>query len=473
MNIIMGPLGSGKTICSAHIIRDCMMDIPPDNTGVRRSSWVSVRNTFNDLKRTTIADWHKVVDPSWGKWNASDLVHYVEMTGEDDIPIKAEMHFIAFDLPGSLKKWRGQQRTGVWFNELKELPEAIMTFGLSRTGRDPRKQSMPIDPATGKPTRYWFGGIGDSNAWDDDHWLCKYQDDVESGKAPDYAFFVQPGGVIRVGTSDEFIINPEAENMVNLDEDYYKRQMQGASADFIAVNLGNEIGDTSTGKPVHPEYSDRVHSPEGVKIDYIEGLPVFMGVDFGRTPSATLFQEVAGGYQVFDEYVMTDAAITTFAKLVKLYLAREYNVRVGTDRVTAYCDPSGVNKTESSETSAIGLLTAAGFDAMEAPVANTDETARRKALTDPLTEIRIDGKPRMMIARRAKTLRTALKRKWQYRRLQVSYDERYTEVPDKSHPYSDIGEACEYGLIGRGEGVIYSGNPSATVKRAPSLVTRV
>ncbi|MGB1505044.1 MAG: hypothetical protein ACPHDT_06115, partial [Acidimicrobiales bacterium] len=51
----------------------------------------------------------------------------------------------------------------------------------------------------------------------------------------------------------------KAENLANLPEDYYRRGLQGKSDDWIKVNLGNEYGFVSAGKPVHPLYTDSIH----------------------------------------------------------------------------------------------------------------------------------------------------------------------------------------------------------------------
>ena len=57
-----------------------------------------------------------------------------------------------------------------------------------------------------------------------------------------------------------------------------------------------------------------------------------------------------------------------------------------------------------------------------------------------------------MICKKAKTIRKGLAGKFCYRRLQIAGDEKFMDAPDKnawSHPV----EACEYGLMGEGEGI--------------------
>ena len=102
-----------------------------------------------------------------------------------------------------------------------------------------------------RPTHY--GMIGDSNAPDEDHWYYRL---AEEERPEDWKFHRQPGGVYREG--DGWHLNEQAENIQNLPEDYYRRGLQGKSDDWIKVNLANEYGFVSAGKPVHPLYTDSI-----------------------------------------------------------------------------------------------------------------------------------------------------------------------------------------------------------------------
>ena len=58
VDIIQGPLGSGKTraLC-ARIMRHAQQQRISRITGARMSRWAVVRNTYPDLKTTTIRTW--------------------------------------------------------------------------------------------------------------------------------------------------------------------------------------------------------------------------------------------------------------------------------------------------------------------------------------------------------------------------------------------------------------------------------
>ena len=460
MNVCRGPLGSGKTICSVNKVFDAICDQPIALDGVRRSRWVTVRNTANDLESTTMKDWFDIVPENLGYLHqTAPMTHFMNFTGADGVQVVSEMIFLPLDLDKAIKKLRGMQITGIWFNELKELLKSIVFLGLSRTGRYPAQSDMPFKPIGDwkaplywdeedpKTKRYWNGGIGDTNSCSDDHWLHELAEEKPMER---WSFFHQPGGVIYNPTKQIWVPNPNAENLSNLHGGYYIENMDGASDDYIRVELGNQYGMFSEGKPVHPEFSDAVHTSNFA--DYMPGEPVYIGLDFGLTPSAAIFQEVAGGYQVFDEFITTNMSAVRFGPELALYLAKEWGL---TEGVSGTGDPAGANMTESSERSAIELMRQAGFDVLPSPIPNTDLTRRRLAMTNVLTRMRSDGRPAFMIHPRCKNLRTALAGKFYYRRLQVKYDEKYTNKPEKNTPYSHIAEAMEYGLAGRGEGAVY------------------
>ena len=54
---IMGPIGSGKSVacCAEIMMRSC--EQAPGRDGVRRTRWAIIRNTYPELKSTTIKTW--------------------------------------------------------------------------------------------------------------------------------------------------------------------------------------------------------------------------------------------------------------------------------------------------------------------------------------------------------------------------------------------------------------------------------
>ena len=438
-SFIMGPLGSGKTVQTILKIFDLMCEQAPvaiedhKNEGVRLSRWIAARNTYSELFSTTIKDWLEIHGDlgrfkNGGKEPPS---HTLDFDLEDGTRVKAEVLFIAFDRPDHVKKARGIQATGIWLNETKELPKSVVDMLDLRHGRYPSKKEGTT------PT--WHGMIGDTNAPDEDHWYYKA---AEEEKAEGCAYFKQPGGVILV--DGKYIPNPNAENLQNLPDGYYLRGMANKDEDWIKVNLANEYGFVSEGKPVHPRYVDSVHCQD-IQFKPDTSKPIVLGFDFGRTPACLFMQE--GPFKrwiAFDEFITENMSAVDFAPQLKKYLDSEYQ----NYKFKGWGDPSGNNKGQATDNTPFELIRAAGIPCY--PTETNNPMMRRAALEEPMKEMCMDGKPRFIILPKCKMTRKGLQGGFCYRRIQTS-GEKYTDEPDKNE-YSHPCEALEYGLQGEGEG---------------------
>jgi hypothetical protein len=441
--IITGPLGSSKTTTACYKQVRAMMRQAPNKRGVRPTKSVAIRNTYGELLSTTAKDFTTIFG-DLGVWKGGGMeppsftmrFKVPATPTEDETIVEHQMLFIALDRPQHVKKLRGQQVTWFWLSETKELSKAVVDMADLRHGRYP-------SPMLGEVLPTWHGMIGDTNQCDEDHWLYLFQENLKpAGKLKDWEFFVQPGGVIRLG--DEWVVNDGAENFLNLPNRYYERGMQGKSHDWIKVNLANQYGYVMDGKPVHPEYNDHVHCCDD--IEPRQDLTVVLGFDFGRTPACAIIQQIGETWYIIDEFVSKNMSASKFGPALKRYLAQNYH---GFGFV-GWGDPAGANKGEVVEHSAIETLNAIGIPCE--PCDTNDPLQRRSAIATPLTELAINGKPRLMICKKAATIRKGLAGKFCYRRLQVAGDAKFQDQPDKnewSHPV----EAAEYGLMGEGEGV--------------------
>ena len=74
---------------------------------------------------------------------------------------------------------------------------------------------------------------------------------------------------------------------------------------------------------------------------------------------------------------------------------------------------------------------------------------RRESVAMCLSRL-IDGEPGLLLHPSCTNLRKAMSGGYAYKRLQVSGEERYRDVPDKGM-YSHVAEAGQYMLMGAGE----------------------
>ena len=435
---IKGPLGSGKTFGVIQRILIQMTEQPANANGCRPTRWLAVRNTYPDLFGTTIKDFMAVFG-EYGYFKGSTVeppTFHAAFGLPDGTFVESETVFLALDRDDAVRKIRGYQLTGVWYNEMKELVKPVIDMLDARHGRYP----TPID---GGVECGWHGTVGDTNAPDEDHWYYRMAEEV---RPEGWAFYNQPPGVLRGEKEGEYLPNPDAENISNLPAGYYTNLVRGKAEDWIHVNVLNEYGFTIDGKPVHPEYTDSVHCSKEM-IEPLPGVALTVGADFGRTPAATVWQfdDSMGRWLGLDEFCTEDMSAAIFGPELKLFLDRNYPGFA----VQGFGDPAGDSSGQTVESTPIQLLNAAGIPMVAAP--SNIQVLRRAAMAGPMRRNCMDGKPAFLISPKMKVTRKGLMGGFCYRRLKIANDDRYTDQPDKNI-YSHPCESGEYALLGGGEG---------------------
>lgn len=417
---IRGPIGSGKSVACCWEIYSRAMEQAPGPDGVRRSRWVAVRNTYGELQTTTLR--------TWLDWFPSDIVGRVTFGApieqtcvfqhDDGSRVEFEMWFLALDRPDHVKKLLSLECTGVWLNEARELPRAILDAATGRVGRYP---SMRDGGAT------WFGVIMDTNPPDSDHWWYTLAEEVR----PDgFAFFSQPPGDSEL-----------AENVKNLPTGYYERLKAGKTDEWVKVYVRGEYGFVLDGRPVYPEFRDSLHVRE---FNVTKGLPLYGGMDFGLTPAGLTAQRMVNGQvRIHSEVVTEDMGIERFGNLWKSEMLLRYP-SMPFERITG--DPAGNARNDDERTTFDILNLACKVPAV--PASTNDPTMRREAFASPMTRL-IDGEPGMIIHPQCKRLRKALAGGYHYRRVLVSGSDRFHDQPDKNM-HSHVAEAGQYLLLGMG-----------------------
>ncbi len=430
---LRGPVGSGKsTACCFEIVRRAKEQQPAAD-GVRYSRWAVIRNTYPELKTTTIKTWHGLIPANLGRWvDQGPPTHHLRF---DDVDL--EVLFIALDSPGDVKKLLSLELTGAWINEAREVPKAVLDALTTRVGRYPSAR-------IGGPS--WFGVIMDTNPPDTDHWWYKL---AEEQRPTGFAFFSQPSGM-----------SDAAENIPNLPAGYYDRQIAGKTEDWIRVYVHGEYGFVQDGKPVVPEYRDSVHCRE---FELDPKIALVVGADFGLTPAAVIGQRSRNGQVRWRyELVTEDMGAKKFAGELQRFIARhlegfEFDKFIG--------DPSGDNRSQTDETTVFQILRSEGLPF--SPASTNDFTIRRDAVGHAFSRM-IDGEPACIIHPDCTTLRKGLMGGYQMRRIHVAGYERYQDKPEKNM-FSHVCEAQQYGMLGMGEGrtvIRRSGNVSRPPQRA-------
>lgn len=430
---IMGPFGSGKsTVCIMDMLRrSSQQAIGAD--GKRRSRWAVVRNTYPELRTTTIKSWHQWVPPQIGRWvDTGPPTHHIQ-EGELDM----EVIFVSLDRPDDVAKLLGMELTGAWIDEAREVPKAVVDGLTGRVGRYPSKMMGGCT---------WSGIIASTNPPDNDHWWYKLAEEVHP---EGWRFFRQPSGMAS-----------DAENRDNLPPNYYERQIAGKDEDWVKVYVHGDYGFVRDGKPVYPEYKDGIHCKE---FDLLPAVPIHIGIDFGLTPAAVFAQKTAmGQWRWHSELVTEDMGAVRFAQLVSQHMQTVY---AGFPIGSITGDPAGDIRAQTDEITPFQILRANGV--MANPAATNDFIKRRESVAVALSRL-IDGHAGLVIHPQCKTLRKGMAGGYNYKRLQVTGQEKYRDVPDKGK-YSHVCEAGQYLMVGGGEAKALVRRDRPAMRRATAI----
>lgn len=416
---IRGPIGSGKsTACVLEVLRRTMQQQKsPD--GIRYSRVAIIRNSYPELKSTTLKTWAAFCPLSYGRINMdSPFVHHIKTVDMD-----LEVLFMALDRPEDARKLLSLELSFAWINEAREVPRAILDALTGRIGRFPSKINGGCS---------WSGVLLDSNPPDQQSWWYRC---AEEETPEGWEFFSQPSG-----------LSPEAENIANLPAKYYERICSGKDEDFVKVYVRGEYGFLIEGRPVFPQYRDSIHCAQSsITPDPHFGL--MLGMDGGLTPACVIAQKFPDGrWAIIDEITTDNTGIKRFAELLNQYMAinyPDYSV------VGAWADPSGSYGADNDDDTMIGILNnITKWNWKPAPGDNT-LLERLESVRNVLNRL-VDGQPGVSISSKCQKLRKGFSAGYHYKLAQSGNGAVSSETPNKNE-YSHVHDALQYLLLGGGE----------------------
>lgn len=425
---IRGPIGSGKSVaCVMELFgRGLRQKKGPD--GWRRSRWGIVRQTYPELKSTTIK--------TFQAWLGALCVFRWEspITAVLRIPeqqVEMEFVFVAVERPQDVGKLLSLELTGAWINEAREVPKAVVDAITGRVGRYPATKDGGVT---------WSGVLMDTNPPDTDHWWYRL---AEQEQPHGWEFWSQPPGLLKQG--DGYINNPDAENIEHLPDrhGYYQRLLAGKTDEWIKVYVLGDYGSSHDGKPVYPEYSDARHCAKE-PIEPMRGLPLYLGSDYGRTPAVAICQLTPKGqFRVLDELLVDPdgpgMGLRAFTReIVRPHLALKYAGMALISRG----DPSGSAK-DGNDLDCFDIQTQEG---VPTSAASTNDPVARKDAIKRYMMTNVGDEPGFLVSPKAFVFRKGVSGGYRFKRIQVLGDERYRDAPDKNR-YSHIVEAGEYGAM--------------------------
>lgn len=429
---VMGPIGSGKSV---GMVNEILMRSADQNVfgGVRKSRWVIVRNTSLELRNTsvkTVQDW---LPPTICRYVYHPQIEaHMTLPLEDGTLMDLEIIFLAMDRPEDVKKLLSLECTAVWINEARELPLEIVNAAIGRTDRYPSK-------ANGGSK--WAGVIMDTNPPDDDHW---WHDMAEEDTPKGWAFWQQPPALLRFVTSDgvDWLPNKRAENIAFLNggHGYYLRQVPGKTEEWIKVYVQGKYGTSVVGMPIYRDHwNDALHvSPRALQP--IPGRPVFLGWDFGLTPTCIIGQVgLAGELRILDELVTDRMGLKFFAEgAVIPLLSSKYKGY----QVISTCDPAGAAETSNDQLSNVEQLNKLGIPTR---IARTNDPEQRWEAVRWFLSRMAGGQPGFLLDKGAVKLRKGFNGGYRFRSVTANGAQRFIDVAEKnqySHPHDGLQYLC-------------------------------
>ena len=462
---IRGPYGSGKSVgCVAELFM-WMSEQAPDVHGVRRTRFAVVRNTYPQLKSTTIKTFREWVPDAICTWRWDSpitcQIAYGAADAEgrpDGTRVESEVVFLSADDERAVGKIKGLELTGAWINEASELPWSIVDAIRDRIPRYPgKKYGVPV-------TRY--GVIADTNPPDDDHWWYRL---AEVERPDGFQFFAQPPAIRWNGI--EWEANPAAENVEHqqIGHQYWINMTRGATLEHIKVYCCGEYGGIHDGRPVYPQYNDHIHCATEILRPDPSIQTVHLGWDWGTTPACVMVQLTPmGQLRILDEVYTDDGVVRELASnRVRPLLAQDYAGLA----VKSWGDPAGVAR-ESSGLTAFDVLREEQLPAM--PADTNDPGMRQDAVVYFLTRM-AEGRPGLLLSPHCERLRKGFRGRYKYEKImtRLGKDERYHSAPAKNK-FSHCHDGLQYvslGLRGAAKGPNPAGRPLNKLRRASSWKT--
>ena len=428
---IAGPFGSGKSSgCVMEIIMRAFRQ-QPDDSNVRRSRWAVIRNTYPELKSTTIKTFQE-----WVPNAIAPVVYTIPISCtfkqnlSDGTRVELEVIFMALDTPEDVSKLLSFELTGAYINEAREIPWEIVEGLSGRIQRYPKTIKDSTGVTLYGPTEP--GIIMDSNPPKTSHWLYTT---FETGKVPKgWEKFQQPPAVYMDTQNGEWVLNPDAENLAHLPDSYYEKQLAAGTDDSIRVNLGGEFGMSRKGKPVFNKFAEHKHVAKQV-LEPLRGYPLIVGMDFGLTPASVLMQVTGRGVRIYDELPATDETLEDY---LDEYLLPLLTKRYQGYNVTVSGDPAGDQRDRHTKQNDFMILRKRNIKAFPAI---TNNIVQRIACVNWFLG-RDEG---MQISPNCTHLREALGGGYVFKETKNAQGQ-VLDTPSKNE-YSHISDATQYGCL--------------------------
>lgn len=420
------------------LLRSALLQTPSPLDNTRYFRALVVRNTYALLKSNTIPSMKNMFGPLLQVTEGSQPFGRVRARLQDGTALDMEVQFLALDSEDAQDKLLGAEPTMVLCDELNLMPESVVFALVRRLGRYPSGTKGKVDRT---------GVIGVFNGPVKGSWLHKWylgERDAqfekvarEMGVEKLVEMFSQPPALIPPAgfpnshdPNDEWLPNPEAENIQNLAQGYgyYYAMLADPDMGKIQSYVLGEFADVKHGKVVFPEFHRDVHTFPAERVNTKELRDYYLAFDFGRTPVCIVGTLLSDGtLMVLDEFMGEDMSVEQlYRSTVRPALKRDYPNGVC---VRAYGDPAGMTGGQNINLSPFDVLRKEGVPIV-APTRSNRLEPRLAAVRSFMSSLGTGGKPRLLIRDNCRFLIQAMAADYIYENRSGG---RTADTPTKSH----------------------------------------
>jgi hypothetical protein len=338
---IVGPVGSGKTTAAALEVGIFLPQHLLQEYGIKKTRWVVVRNTYVELRDTTLRTVREWFPEAFNSkdWSESQMILIIKGEGG----YEAEILFRSCDRPEHIKKLKSLEITGYWIDESIEVPREIKLMLKNRIGRYPKKC----------PEKY---GLETTNP-----------PDVEHETYTEFAWHSPPPGPLPAKDplpGHRGYWQPPRENDKNLPPGYYEslRLIYRDNPDWVDMYIDGKPGVIIVGRLVYNNFRRAYHVAKD-PIPWMGG-ELIMGWDNSGNCPACVVAQIPGPRQIhiLREYYSDKMGIVDFTSYVVQQLNQAFP---GQKDVDHWGDPAANQKYPKKEggfTSNADLMADCGVD---------------------------------------------------------------------------------------------------------------
>lgn len=434
ISLIVGPIGSTKTTAGLMKIAYHAKRMAKCIDGIRRSKCIWVRNTREQLKDTSMPDFLKwYPDGRAGNMLKSEMRFVMRF---DDV--ECEVLFRGLDDADDVRRVLSMQASFAVLDEFREIHPEIYEALQGRLGRYPDGTMVPhrsewgfddngnpIEGCVtddGRPNKHLWGMTNPPDA--ETYW----EEHLTNPPATVDVFF-QPDA-----------LSPEADWVHLLPSNYYEDLAEGKTQEWIDVYIRAKFGRSLAGKPVHSAFLRDKHVAK-MPLFWVRSstCPIVVGVDHGLHPAAIFGQLLPSGRMIVLSALYKEGmgALRFVQEVIKPHLASKF----AGAKVIFIGDPAGKQRVQTDEKTMRDIFTAQG---LQYHYARTNDPSSRISAVDSFLTRMIDGEPAYLTdPKDCVLLNQALGGRYRYK-INTKNDNSPADEPDKTHPWSDLGDANQY-----------------------------